>query len=140
MAKYKVEPYVVSADVYSEPPHIGRGGWSWYTGSSGWMYRAGLEWILGFRIHGTILHLDPCIPKAWKGFEIDYRHFSALYHIVVENPENVSRGVLRCTVDSIGRKPTSVGNPAQISLVDDGATHTIHVTLGEIKKGIPIAD
>jgi cyclic beta-1,2-glucan synthetase len=140
MAKYKVEPYVVSADVYSEPPHIGRGGWSWYTGSSGWMHRAGLEWILGFRIHGTTLHLDPCIPKAWKGFEINYRHFTALYHIVVENPENVSRGVLRCTVDTIGRKPPSIGNPAQISLVDDGATHTIHVTLGEIKKGTPVAD
>jgi cyclic beta-1,2-glucan synthetase len=140
MGKYKVEPYVVSADVYSEPPHIGRGGWSWYTGSSGWMYRAGLERILGFRVHGTILHLDPCIPKAWKGFEINFRHFTAHYHIVVENPEHVSRGVLQCTVDTIDRKPSSIGNPIQISLVNDGATHTILVKLGKINKKAPVTD
>ena len=77
--RYKVEPYVVCADVYSEPPHVGRGGWTWYTGSAGWMYRAGLEWILGFRVQGAMLLLDPCIPKTWKGFEIVYRYpFCAL--------------------------------------------------------------
>ena len=67
--RYKVEPYVICADVYSQPPHVGRGGWTWYTGSAGWMYRAGLEWILGFRVRGTILLIDPCIPKVWKNFE-----------------------------------------------------------------------
>ena len=69
--RYKVEPYVMAADVYSEPPHVGRGGWTWYTGSAGWMYQAGVEWILGFRLRGTTLILDPCIPRAWPGFEID---------------------------------------------------------------------
>ena len=68
--RYKVEPYVAAADVYAEPPHVGRGGWTWYTGSAGWMYRAGIEWILGFRLRGTRLHIDPCIPRAWRGFEI----------------------------------------------------------------------
>ena len=62
--RYKVEPYVACADVYSMPPHVGRGGWTWYTGSAGWMYRAGLEWILGFRLRGKTLLIDPCIPSA----------------------------------------------------------------------------
>ena len=70
--RYKVEPYVVAADVYAEPPHVGRGGWTWYTGSAGWMYRAGVEWLLGFRFRGATLHLDPCIPRAWRRFEIDF--------------------------------------------------------------------
>ena len=65
--RYKVEPYVACADVYSQPPHVGRGGWTWYTGSAGWMYRAGLEWILGFRLRGATLVLDPCVPRAWRG-------------------------------------------------------------------------
>ena len=67
--RYKVEPYVIAADIYAEPPHVGRGGWTWYTGSAGWMYRAGIEWILGLRLRGTMMHLDPCIPRAWPGFE-----------------------------------------------------------------------
>ena len=65
------------ADVYAEPPHVGRGGWTWYTGSAGWMYQAGVEWILGFRLRGTTLMLDPCIPRAWPGYEIDFRYHSA---------------------------------------------------------------
>ena len=67
--RYKVEPYVVCADVYAEPSHVGRGGWTWYTGSAGWMYRAGLEWMLGFRLRGTTLVIDPCVPKSWPGFD-----------------------------------------------------------------------
>ena len=84
--RYKVEPYVVAADIYAEPPHVGRGGWTWYTGSAGWMYRAGLEWILGFRLRGPLLHLDPCIPRAWQSFAIAFRYHSSRYDIVVENP------------------------------------------------------
>ena len=68
--RYKVEPYVVAADVYSVPPHVGRGGWTWYTGSAGWMYRAGLESILGLRLQGAFLLLAPCIPKHWPRFDI----------------------------------------------------------------------
>ena len=123
VTQYKIEPYVISADVYSEPPHVGRGGWSWYTGSSGWMYRAGLEWILGFRIRGPILHLNPCIPKEWKKFEITYRYHTSLYQIIVENPDNVSRGVLRYMVDSVDRQPSSAANQVQIPLVNDCVSH-----------------
>ena len=68
--RYRVEPYVVAADVYAEAPHVGRGGWTWYTGSAGWMYRAGIEWLLGFRLRGAALFIDPCIPRAWTGFSL----------------------------------------------------------------------
>jgi cyclic beta-1,2-glucan synthetase len=130
MHRYKVEPYVVCADVYSQPPHIGRGGWTWYTGSAGWMYRAGLEWILGFRVQGTMLLLDPCVPKLWGGFEIRYRYRSSCYDIVVENPHGVSRGVTSWALDGVVQSAPLPGNPAQLSLADDGATHQVRVILG----------
>lgn len=128
--RYKVEPYVVSADVYSQPPHVGRGGWTWYTGSAGWMYRAGLEWILGFRVQGTTLLLDPCIPKMWQGFEIAYRYRSARYEITVENPAGVSRGVASWTLDGVAQPTPPPGATARISVADDGATHRVRVILG----------
>jgi cyclic beta-1,2-glucan synthetase len=79
--RYKGEPYAVAADVYSQPPHVGQAGWTWYTGAAGWLYRAGLESILGFQKHGTALRIDPCIPRHWERFEIRYRHGSSLYRI-----------------------------------------------------------
>ena len=82
VARYKVEPYAVSADVYGAPPHTGRGGWTWYTGSAGWMYRVALEVILGFRRHGQFLMFQPCVPVSWSDYEIIYRHGRATY----ENP------------------------------------------------------
>ena len=133
--RYKVEPYVVCADVYSQPPHVGRGGWTWYTGSAGWMYRAGLEWILGFSVQGTLLLLDPCIPAKWQGFEIAYRYRSARYEIVVENPDGVNRGVASWTRDGVPQPSPPSGNPARISLADDGATHHVRVILG-VSKGV----
>src|SRR6266704_6078829 len=87
--KYKVEPYAVAADIYSESPHEGRGGWTWYTGAAGWLHRAGLEWILGFRKRGSTLRIAPCIPRRWTGFEIAYRHGRTLYRIDVQNPKRV---------------------------------------------------
>ena len=81
--RYKVEPYVIAADVYSVAPHTGRGGWTWYTGSAAWMYRLGIEGILGLRRTAGGLHIDPCIPPDWPGFEATYRHGSATYHIQV---------------------------------------------------------
>ena len=90
--RYKVEPYVMAADVYAEPPHTGRGGWTWYTGAAGWMYQAGVTSILGFHKRGDELKLEPCIPATWAGYEIRYRHGTATYEIVVENPHGVSRG------------------------------------------------
>jgi cyclic beta-1,2-glucan synthetase len=124
--RYKVEPYVVCADVYSTAPHVGRGGWSWYTGSAAWMYRAGLEWILGFRLRGATLLLDPCVPRAWLGFEIVFRYHSARYDITVENPRGATRGVTRVELDGAALS----GDPAQIPLANDGAVHRVRVTLG----------
>ena len=124
--RYKVEPYVASADVYTEPPHVGRGGWTWYTGSAGWMYRVGLEWILGFRLRGTSLVLDPCVPRAWRGFQIVFRYRSARYDIAVENPHGVCRGVTCVEIDGVALS----GNRTQIPLADDGATHRVRVVLG----------
>jgi cyclic beta-1,2-glucan synthetase len=126
--RYKVEPYVVAADIYAEPPHVGRGGWTWYTGSAGWMYRAGIEWILGFRLRGTRLHLDPCIPRAWRGFEITFRYHSSHYEIVVENPHKVARGVSSVEVDG-----ASLAGSLDIQLADDSATHHVRVVLGSEK-------
>ncbi|MCF8028761.1 MAG: cyclic beta 1-2 glucan synthetase [Desulfobacteraceae bacterium] len=93
IARYRVEPYVIAADVYSMPPHTGQGGWTWYTGSGSWMYRLGLEAILGFRRRGNVLRISPCIPGAWPGFTITYRHGASVYHIQVQNPKGVNRGV-----------------------------------------------
>ena len=123
--RYKVEPYAVAADVYSERPHVGRGGWTWYSGASGWLYRAGLEWILGFRKQGAALSIDPCIPPEWKGFEITYRHGGTRYRITVENPKGVSRGVSRISLDG-----TLLSGEMLVPLSDDNSEHRIEVVLG----------
>jgi cyclic beta-1,2-glucan synthetase len=116
---YKVEPYVVAADVYTAKGHLGRGGWTWYTGSASWMYRTALEAILGFRQQGEQLFIEPCIPSSWDGFTIEYRFRSSTYQIVVENPDKLERGTVQLTVD--GRSVDKA-----IDLVDDGKQH--HVT------------
>jgi cyclic beta-1,2-glucan synthetase len=123
--RYRVEPYVVAADVYAEPPHVGRGGWTWYTGSAGWMYRAGLESILGFRLRGDRLVVDPCIPRGWPGFELVFRYRSARYDLVVENPRGVSRGVASVEIDGV----LLTGDPS-IGLADDRTTHRVRIVLG----------
>ncbi len=124
--RYKVEPYVVAADVYVAPGHVGRGGWTWYTGSAAWMQRAGIESILGLQIQGDLLQVDPCIPASWPGFEVQYRHESTQYMIVVDNPSGVQRGVTRVVCDGEVMSPD---NPA-IRLKNDGKTHHIEVRLG----------
>jgi cyclic beta-1,2-glucan synthetase len=123
---YKVEPYVMCADVYTEPAHVGRGGWTWYTGSAGWMYRAGLEWILGFRLRGTTLVIDPCVPTSWPRFDLAFRYRSARYAIAVLNPNGVSRGVSSVSVDGKAFPASGAGIP----LSDDGAQHVVEVVLG----------
>ncbi len=128
--RYKVEPYVVSADVYSVAPHVGRGGWTWYTGAAGWLYNVALERVLGFRPQGDSLVLDPCIPRHWRGFQIVYRHRSARYEISVENPLGVCRGILTVRLDGV-----TLARGASVTLVDDGATHKVMVVLGEIAAG-----
>jgi cyclic beta-1,2-glucan synthetase len=125
--RYKVEPYVVAADIYSVDPHAGRGGWTWYTGSAGWMYRAAVEWMLGFRVQGTRLLLTPCIPACWPGFQIVFRYRSSRYTIVVENPDHVGHGAVHADLDGRRLPP---GVPA-IELIDDGQMHRLTVILGQ---------
>lgn len=125
--RYKVEPYVVCADIYSIPPNVGRGGWTWYTGSAGWMYRVALEWLLGFHVRGANLVLAPCIPRGWPGFEITFRYGSARYDVVVENPLGVCGGALAIKLDG---KILTAKREMLIRLVDDGATHRIQLVLG----------
>ena len=127
MQRFKIEPYVVPADIYSEPPHVGRGGWSWYTGSAAWFYRVIIERVLGIRRHGRNLLIDPCIPRAWPDFVVTYRFGKTDYEIAVENPLGVCTGVLAVKADG----QTITGNQKNlIPLVDDGAQHRILVVLG----------
>jgi len=126
--RYKVEPYVIAADIYSVAPHVGRGGWTWYTGSAGWMYRSALEYILGFRIQGATLLLAPCVPEKWPGFEIAFKYRSARYLISVDNPHGVSRGIAQAELDG---HVLPLG-PVRIALMDDGVTHRLRVILGAV--------
>jgi cyclic beta-1,2-glucan synthetase len=121
---YKVEPYVLAADIYAEAPHVRRGGWTWYTGAAGWFYRAGLEMILGMQIRADTLVLNPCIPKAWPEYSMVYQHKTSRYEITVENPSAVSQGILFMELD--GQRQTT----ASIILVDDGQLHRLRVVLG----------
>jgi cyclic beta-1,2-glucan synthetase len=124
--RYKVEPYVVCADVYSAPAHIGRGGWTWYTGSAGWMYRTAVEGILGLYLRGRKLCIDPCVPRSWPGFEVTYKHGSSRYHIAVDNPKGVSRGVVKAALDGAD----IASSPCEIALADDGSYHYARITMG----------
>jgi len=122
-ANYKVEPYVMAADIYAVSPHIGRGGWTWYTGAAGWMYTVGLEWILGLQMEKDRLRICPCIPPEWEGYTIDYRYGSTLYRIQVTNRDKGRGGEAVITID---------GQPAEgetIPLLDDQKTHRIDVVL-----------
>jgi len=124
-SRYKVEPYVMAADVYAVYPHIGRGGWSWYTGAAGWMYKAGLESILGFTKKGKALVVDPCIPKNWKDYSIIYKYNNTPYNIRISNPQGLNKGVIKISMDG----KISAGN--QIALVNDGKVHNVEVLMGE---------
>lgn len=127
--RYKIEPYVMAGDVYARAPHDGRGGWSWYTGSAGWMYRTGLESILGLRRRGDTFVVDPCIPSTWPEYRIVWTHLSTRYEITVSNPERRCRGVATVTMDG------TRANPDALVLVDDGATHVVAVVLGDRRNG-----
>jgi cyclic beta-1,2-glucan synthetase len=124
--RYKVEPYVVAADVYSVAPNVGRGGWTWYTGSAGWMYRAGLESILGVRVQGAQLQIAPCLPEHWPRAEITLRYRTARYHILIENPQAVCTGIARMELDGVEQ----ADGRDTIDLVDDGCVHEVIVRLG----------
>ncbi|MBI3545314.1 MAG: cyclic beta 1-2 glucan synthetase, partial [Gammaproteobacteria bacterium] len=116
---YKVEPYVVAADVYAVAPHIGRGGWTWYTGSAGWMYRLILESLLGLKLEIDKLHIAPCLPDDWKTFKIHYRYRETIYHITVVRAS--AEAATRVTVDGL------VQSEPTIPLVDDRHEHMVEV-------------
>jgi cyclic beta-1,2-glucan synthetase len=128
--RYKVEPYVVAADIYSRPPNVGRGGWTWYTGAAGWMQQAGLEHLLGVRIRAGMLEIDPCIPDHWPGFAVTLRHGGCRYDISVTNPHGVCRGIAAASVDGASCQPAPAGTPQRIPLRPGGAACAIHLILG----------
>jgi cellobiose phosphorylase len=122
IATYKVEPYVVAADVYARSPHTGRGGWTWYTGSAGWMYRLIVESLLGLRLEVDTLRFAPCLPADWKGFTVHYRYRDTVYHIaVLQTPAGT--GETRVTVDGVERHDKA------IPLVDDRQEHSVEVSI-----------
>jgi cyclic beta-1,2-glucan synthetase len=126
--RYKTEPYVLAGDVYDHPQHRGRGGWTWYTGAAGWMYRVGLEGILGLTRQGSTFSVNPCVPGSWPAFSISWRFGSARYEIAVENPEGRSGGVAGAECDG------APVDPASIPLRDDGLVHRVVVRLGAKKE------
>jgi cyclic beta-1,2-glucan synthetase len=124
--RYRVEPFVVAADVYSQPPHTARGGWTWYTGSAGWMYRVAVEGLLGLTLRRGALRIDPCIPPGWPRFDLVYRAPHAEYRIAVENPRGVSRGILSFEVDGV-EIPEK-----EIAIATDDGIHHVRVVLGPL--------
>jgi cyclic beta-1,2-glucan synthetase len=122
VATYKVEPYVVAADVYTAPGHLGRGGWTWYTGSASWMYRVGLEAILGFTRRGDTLTIRPCVPADWPEFSIEYRYGKSLYVIVVRTPAALESAEPVMTLDGAAL------DDSVLRLIDDGARHDVLLT------------
>jgi cyclic beta-1,2-glucan synthetase len=129
--RYRVEPYVVAADVYGVSPHAGRGGWTWYTGAAAWLWRYGIEGVLGLRRRAGDLEIDPCIARDWPGFRAEVREGDAVYEVRVENPGGVSRGVRWIELD--GRR---LAEP-RIPLRDDGRRHRILVEMGHSSPQSP---
>jgi cyclic beta-1,2-glucan synthetase len=125
VARYQGEPYVVAGDLCAHPAHAGRAGWTWYTGSAGWMYRAGLESILGLRPRGASFEVDPCIPASWPEYAITWRVGATRYEISVSNPERRCRGIASAQLDG------AAIDPRAIPLVDDGEVHEVRLVLGE---------
>jgi cyclic beta-1,2-glucan synthetase len=116
----------MAADIYAAPGHVGRGGWTWYTGAAGWTQRAGIESILGIRLRGAELHIDPCIPALWPRFTASIRYKSARYDVLVENPNAVGKGVQVAALDGA----PLAQRPFFVPLADDGIVHKVHVILG----------
>ncbi len=127
-AVYKVEPYVIAADVYAAEPHTGRGGWTWYTGSAGWMYRLIMESLLGLRLAGDRLQFAPRLPDDWQEFKLQYRYRETPYHITVRQTSG-AQAATSVTVDGVLQ-----AEPA-IALVDDGVEHRVEVNLRKQTTG-----
>ena len=123
LEQYRVEPYAVAADIYSAKEHVGRGGWTWYTGAAGWMYRITLEHVLGIRREGEWMAFNPCVPRHWRRFHVTLRIPGAEYRITMENPHGVNRGVQSVAVEG---RPVE-GN--RVKLQPNSGTHAVLVTL-----------
>ncbi|MDP2832752.1 MAG: hypothetical protein Q8Q28_05545 [Pseudomonadota bacterium] len=123
IATYKVEPYVMAADVYAVAPHTGRGGWTWYTGSAGWMYRLIVESLLGLRLEVDRLHVAPCLPAHWPGFRVHYRYRETVYHIAITQTHAGNAGEITVVVDGIEQAGQA------IPLVDDHQEHAVEVAV-----------
>ena len=122
--RYRGEPYAVAADVYAHPMHVGRGGWTWYTGSAGWMYQAAIQSLLGLRRHGATMSLNPCIPAVWPGYTLEWKIGRTRYRFTVVNPDHRSQGIASATLDGIAVDARA------IPLQDDGGDHEVRIVLG----------
>jgi cyclic beta-1,2-glucan synthetase len=129
--RYRAEPYAIAADVYAHPSHIGRGGWTWYTGSAGWMYQAAVHSLLGFRRHGATMTLDPCIPAVWPSYCLEWRIGRTRYRFAVANPDHRSQGIVSAHLDGVAVDPRA------IPLADDGGAHEVKLVLGAISGEVP---
>jgi cyclic beta-1,2-glucan synthetase len=128
--RYQGEPYVMAGDVYAHPMHVGRAGWTWYTGSAGWMYQAAIGDILGLRRQGASLSINPAIPAIWQSYSVEWRIGRGRYRINVSNPNHRSSGVVSAMLDG------SSVDPNAIPLADDGLEHTIEIVLGREDRAI----
>ncbi len=126
MGTYKVEPYVVAADVYAVPPHMGRGGWTWYTGAAGWMYRLIVESLLGLKLEVDTLHIEPCLPADWEGYTMHYRYRETIYHIKIVQGQ-VGKDERSMTLDGVVQREHT------IPLVDDHSEHFVEVIVAPIR-------
>jgi len=128
--RYKVEPYVMSADIYAAPPHAGRGGWTWYTGAAGWMYRLTVETLLGLRLEVDRLRIAPCIPAHWDSYKIHYRFRETFYHITLTRVGEIPQRVVGVSVDGTASPQSVMDGVGRIALVDDRQDHHVQVDLG----------
>jgi cyclic beta-1,2-glucan synthetase len=135
LEQYRTEPYAVAADVYAHPMHLGRGGWTWYTGSAGWMYQAAIEGLLGLRRAGATFSITPCVPAVWPEFSMRWTVGRTRYLISVVNPDHRCSGVRSAELDGAPIDPDA------IPVLDDGLTHQVSVQLGEpgARDGTPTA-
>jgi cyclic beta-1,2-glucan synthetase len=131
--RYKVEPYVMCADIYAAPPHTGRGGWTWYTGAAGWMYRLGVETLLGLQLEVDQLRITPCIPAHWETYKIHYRYRETVYHITVKRIAVKPKHPIRVALDGAvvnGTGMDGAGRPqGVIPLKDDRREHYVEVDM-----------
>jgi len=124
--RYRAEPFAVAADIYSAPAHLGRGGWTWYTGAAGWMYRVTIEHVLGIKREGNTLRVEPCVPSRWPRYRVTYRITGAEYIIDIDNPDGTGCGARSLTLDG------NAIDGGRILLEPNSGTHTVRVVLGTV--------